>query len=48
LKGITAALDLIAPAKAIKVRRGADLYLSTKMLDMMEARDCAPLGKDYR
>mgnify|MGYP006877623558 CR=1 FL=1 len=48
MKGITAALDLIAPAKAIKVRRGADLYLSSDTLDMMEIRDHAPPGKDYR
>jgi hypothetical protein len=48
VRGITAALDLIAPARAIKVRRGADLYLSPETLDMMEARDRAPPGKDYR
>jgi hypothetical protein len=48
VKGITAALDLIAPAKAIKVRRGADLYLSPETLDMMVARDRALPGKDYR
>jgi hypothetical protein len=48
VRGITAALDLIAPAKAIKVRKGADLYLSRETLDMMEARDHAPPGKDYR
>jgi hypothetical protein len=48
VRGITAALDLIVPARAIKVRRGADLYLSLETLDMMEARDCAPPGKDYR
>jgi hypothetical protein len=28
LKGIMAAMDLVAPAKAINVRRGANLYLS--------------------
>jgi endonuclease/exonuclease/phosphatase (EEP) superfamily protein YafD len=28
VRGITAALDLIAPTNAIKVRKGADLYLS--------------------
>jgi hypothetical protein len=48
VRGITAALDRIAPAKAIKVRRGADLYLSRETLDMMEARDRASPGKDYR
>jgi hypothetical protein len=45
VRGIT---DLVAPAKAIKVRRGADLYLSPETLDMMEARDRAPPGRDYR
>jgi hypothetical protein len=48
VRGITAALDLVAPAKAIKVRRGADLYLSPETLNMMVARDRAPPGKDYR
>jgi hypothetical protein len=48
VRGITAALDLIAPANAIKVRRGADFYLSPETLDMMKARDCASPGKDYR
>jgi hypothetical protein len=48
VRGITAALDLIAPARAIKVKRGANLYLSPETLDMMEARDRAPPGKDYQ
>jgi hypothetical protein len=47
VRGITAALDLIAPARAIKVRRGVDLYLSPETLDMMETRDRALPGKDY-
>ena len=47
LDGIVAALDVVAPMKAIRVKRGDDLYLSPETLALMRVRDQAS-GKDYR
>ena len=38
---ITGAQDVVAPLKAIKVRKGRDLYLAEDTLKMMAARDNA-------
>lgn len=48
--GITSALDMVAPVRAIKVRKSdrGDLYLSTDTLDMMRKRDAAAPGGHYR
>jgi hypothetical protein len=47
VRGITVALDVVAPYKTIRVRRGDNLYLSSETLDFMEIRDRAT-GKEYR
>lgn len=45
--GIMAALDLVAPLKCIKVRRGDNLYLSSDTLNLMAERDRAS-GAKYK
>ena len=47
VSGITAALDVVAPTKIIKVKKGDNLYLSSDTLNLMEIRDHAR-GKEYR
>jgi hypothetical protein len=47
VRGITMALDVVAPYKTIRVRRGDNLYLSSEMLNLMEIRDRAT-GTEYR
>lgn len=45
--GISVALDLVAPFKAIKVKEGGNLYLAPDTLALMRARDGAK-GNEYR
>ena len=47
LDGIVTALDIVAPLKAIRVKRGDDLYLSSETLALMTVRDQAS-GRQYR
>ena len=47
LGGIVGALDIVAPLKAIRVKRGDDLYLSAETLALMKVRDQAS-GQEYR
>jgi hypothetical protein len=45
--GIIKALDVVAPLRAIHVKKGtSDLYLARDTLDCIEKRDCACLAKD--
>jgi hypothetical protein len=48
VKGIRTALNVVAPIKAIKVRVGANLYLSRDTLGIMRARDNAKGKAGYR
>jgi hypothetical protein len=45
--GIVLALDIIAPEKVIRVRKGQNLYLTRETLEAMRMRDLAT-GKRYR
>ena len=47
VRGISEALDVIAPVKTIRVRRGSNLYLSSDTLNLMRLRDRAT-GREYR
>jgi hypothetical protein len=45
--GIIKALDVVAPLRAIRVKKGAsDLYLARGTLNCIKKRDCARLAKD--
>jgi endonuclease/exonuclease/phosphatase (EEP) superfamily protein YafD len=46
VRGITVALDVVAPYKTIRVRSGDNLYLSSDTLDLIGIRDQAT-GKEY-
>jgi hypothetical protein len=46
VNGIKAALDLVAPLKVIKVKKGADLYLCAETLGVIRERDEARTGTD--
>jgi hypothetical protein len=39
--GIAAALDIVAPKKEIRMKKGPNLYLSRDTLEMMKRRDAA-------
>jgi hypothetical protein len=45
--GIVSALDIIAPEKEIRVKKGQNLYLTRETLEAMRKRDSAN-GKRYR
>lgn len=41
IKGITAALDTVAPLREIRVKKGGNLYLSAETLGVIKKRDMA-------
>jgi hypothetical protein len=45
--GIVSALDIVAPEKEIRVKKGPNLYLTRETLEAMKKRDAAT-GKRYR
>lgn len=48
LEGIVQAMDTVAPLKACKVRKGANLYLSRETLALMKVRDGATSTASYK
>jgi hypothetical protein len=48
LGGVNKALDVIAPVKAISVRKGDNLYLQEDTLAMMRVRNLTRAGESYR
>ena len=48
LKGITMALDKVAPIKAFKARQGSQVYLTTETRAAIAARDAAKSSPQYR
>jgi hypothetical protein len=43
--GIISALNIVAPEKAIRVKKGQNLYLTLETLEMMKKRDAATVKK---
>jgi hypothetical protein len=48
VSGITAALDVVAPLREIRVKTGSNVYLTRKILAFMKERDNARGSKAYR
>jgi hypothetical protein len=46
MRGINAALDVVAPVKEMTVKKGDDLYLTAKTIAVMKERDAAKRSRN--